>query len=600
MITSKWKAISEVVYYAFQPIVNIHTGTTFGFEALLRGYEEAGFSSIHHLLDTAYEDKALYALDLSLREKAINGFIDIGLIHSTRLFYNIDNRVLQMPDYLPGNTQRILSQVGLNPGVIYFELSEKYELSCCKETIDILQQYRKQNYHLVLDDFGTGYSGLKSIYDSHPDIIKIDRFFIADIDSDNKKRVFVANIVDMAHYMGIRIIAEGVESVREFFVCREIGCDYIQGFLIQKPSEKKEHLLKRYPLIEELVSNHKRVPKDRKEKLSAFLDVIPPIHISVPIVEVLSKFRENPELACFPIINGNNEPLGLLSEKKLKYYVYSPFGISILQNKTYGNHIRYFLDKAPILEITTPLEKILEYHAMEQNSEAVIITEDGRYCGVLSSKRLLQLLYEKEITTARDQNPLSKLPGNNIINEVIAKKLHGGLADNAFIYFDFNHFKPFNDTYGFRQGDRVIILFSDILREARNNRDLFIGHIGGDDFIMIASLGKKTFQQLLQKVREIIFRFNSDVRMFYPKRDIENGHITAMDRDGVQRSFPLLTVSAGVVYFSQNISKYGMINFSRKIASLKKIAKKSPHHLSYEIVSAPAIPSIRKDLRVVA
>jgi diguanylate cyclase (GGDEF)-like protein len=259
------------------------------------------------------------------------------------------------------------------------------------------------------------------------------------------------------------------------------------------------------------------------------------------------------------------------------------------------------LDKAPILEITTPLEKILEYHAIEQNSEAVIITEDGRYCGVLSSKRLLQLLYEKEITTARDQNPLSKLPGNNIINEVIAKKLHGGLADNAFIYFDFNHFKPFNDTYGFRQGDRVIILFSDILREARNNRDLFIGHIGGDDFIMIASLGKKTFQQLLQKVREIIFRFNSDVRMFYPKRDIENGHITAMDREGVQRSFPLLTVSAGVVYFSQNIRKYGMINFSRKIASLKKIAKKSPHHLSYEVVSAPVIlSSVRKDLRVVA
>jgi len=211
---------------------------------LLRGFEKSGFSSIHHLLDTAYTDKVLYALDLSLRKKAITGFIDIGLIHSTKLFYNIDNRVLQMPDYSPGNTQKILAQTGLNPGAIYFKLSEKYELSCCKETIDILNQYRKQNYHLVLDDFGTGYSGLKSIYDSHPDIIKIDRFFIADIDSDNKKRVFVTNIVDMAHYMGIKIIAEGVESEREFFVCREIGCDYIQGFLVQKPSKKKRALVK--------------------------------------------------------------------------------------------------------------------------------------------------------------------------------------------------------------------------------------------------------------------------------------------------------------------------------------------------------------------
>ncbi len=380
---------------------------------MLRGFEKSGFSSIHHLLDTAYTDKVLYALDLSLRKKAITGFIDIGLIHSTKLFYNIDNRVLQMPDYSPGNTQKILAQTGLNPGAIYFKLSEKYELSCCKETIDILNQYRKQNYHLVLDDFGTGYSGLKSIYDSHPDIIKIDRFFIADIDSDNKKRVFVTNIVDMAHYMGIKIIAEGVESEREFFVCREIGCDYIQGFLVQKPSKKKEHLLKQYSPVEELVRRHKRVPKNTKDNLSVFLDKVPPIHISAPIDEVLPRFRENPEIPYVPIINGNNEPLGLLSEKNLKYYVYSPFGISILQNNTYGN-IRSFLEKVPVLEISTPLEKILEYHAIEKNSEAVIITEDGRYCGILSSKSLLQLLYEKEITTARDQNPLSKLPGNNM------------------------------------------------------------------------------------------------------------------------------------------------------------------------------------------
>ena len=76
----------EKLYYVFQPIVSIHTGTTFGFEALLRGYEETGFSSIFNLFDAFFEEKVLYKIDLILREKAVTQFMSLGHIKSTRLF----------------------------------------------------------------------------------------------------------------------------------------------------------------------------------------------------------------------------------------------------------------------------------------------------------------------------------------------------------------------------------------------------------------------------------------------------------------------------------------------------------------------------------
>ncbi|MDC7124792.1 MAG: EAL domain-containing protein, partial [Spirochaetales bacterium] len=104
----RWVNGSEKLYYAYQPIVNIHTGYTLGFEALLRGYKEAGFSSIDEVFKTAYEETVLYNLDLHLRELAITTLFEKKEFSSLKLFYNIDNRVLEMPDYHHGNTDLLV------------------------------------------------------------------------------------------------------------------------------------------------------------------------------------------------------------------------------------------------------------------------------------------------------------------------------------------------------------------------------------------------------------------------------------------------------------------------------------------------------------
>ncbi len=99
-----WEEIIKILDFAFQPIIDSNTGRLYGVEALLRNYKEAGFESINLVFDRAYEDNYLYSLDLKLREKVIEKYRKISFCNDIKLFYNLDNRVLEMPNFSMGNT----------------------------------------------------------------------------------------------------------------------------------------------------------------------------------------------------------------------------------------------------------------------------------------------------------------------------------------------------------------------------------------------------------------------------------------------------------------------------------------------------------------
>lgn len=483
-----WQERVSLLVYAYQPIVNIHTGRTFGVEALIRRWEEAGFDSINALFQAAYEEKVLYALDRALRHKALEGFARLrkkwaelnpsetqgGL----KLFFNLDNRILEMPDYVSGGTETLLEERDLVPQDMVFEISEKHELTSYVGTNQVLEAYKKRGYGIAVDDFGSGYSGLQLLYHSEPHVVKIDRFFIDGIDKDAKKHFFIASVVKMANLMGITVIAEGIETEAEYFVCREIGCDYLQGYLIARPKILLEELKPRYGTIKKMAR------RDRRRHISdmALLQewtLKEPLSLDSPTEEVLETLRRGEQNRYYPVTNPRGEALGLLDEGILKKYLYSPYGISILQHKIQSEGLNPFLLSVPRVEITTSVERILELHTLHKENRGIIITQDGRYRGFLPAGILLHLLSKKQLSLALDQNPLSQLPGNASIHRFLGKILSEGAGPRALIYFDFNHFKPFNDRYGFRQGDRAIMLFADLLREALIPRKDFIGHVGG-------------------------------------------------------------------------------------------------------------------------
>lgn len=144
-----------------------------------------------------------------------------------------------------------------------------------------------------------------------------------------------------------------------------------------------------------------------------------------------------------------------------------------------------------------------------------------------------------------DLNPLTKLPGNGIINREINRWMQGK-TKFAVCYLDIDHFKSFNDKYGYLKGDIIIketasIIQSALERYGNGNGNDFIGHIGGDDFIIITT--PDTVEEICQ---EIINSFDRFVPTVYEKKDRKNGYIEGKDRQDNIRRFPLMSVSIGV------------------------------------------------------
>ena len=166
-------------------------------------------------------------------------------------------------------------------------------------------------------------------------------------------------------------------------------------------------------------------------------------------------------------------------------------------------------------------------------------------------------------------NPLTRLPGNISINRQIQERIERG-EHFAFSYADLDHFKPFNDKYGFTRGDEVIRITGRlILNIVRNRqpRNSFVGHIGGDDFVFITDI------EFAEEIGcEIVTAFDRIIPTVYDPEDRERGAIESVDRQGVARTFPLITLSIGVTDTRlKAASHYGEI--TEAASEMKKYAK---------------------------
>jgi diguanylate cyclase (GGDEF)-like protein len=168
-----------------------------------------------------------------------------------------------------------------------------------------------------------------------------------------------------------------------------------------------------------------------------------------------------------------------------------------------------------------------------------------------------------------DSNPLTHLPGNNKIQEMINRKMQSG-EFFAVAYTDLDNFKAYNDKYGFKKGDDVILFTASIINKAVKTcgrpKD-FVGHIGGDDFVVVST------PDLIQKIgNEIIRLLDSGIRRYYNKADREQGFIVTKDRLGVAQKFPLISISIAVV----NNLRHTFTNIGeivKIVTELKKFAK---------------------------
>lgn len=577
-LPKKWIQNLKVLDFAFQPILNIHTGEIFAVEALLRNYKEVGFDSIFELFDEVHRDNLLYAFDLKLRKKAFKKFMKIEGYENIKLFFNLDNRVLDMPDFQQGNTSKILSDYGINKNNVCFEISERYELSSSSNIQKVFSHYKNEKFCIAIDDFGTGYSGYKLLYEIKPDIIKIDRFFISNIQKDLKKKLMTRAITHLAIQLGIKVIAEGVETKEELLTCRDLGCHFVQGYFAQMPTQNVAEIKKSYEHIAQMLKSSRR-GENAECNMEQYIDRQQPLPIDTDMDRVIEFFQKNPHIRSVPVVNSSNEPMGILQEHAIKELIYSPYGRSLMSNYSIKkSKLKHLLEPCGTTEIHCNISTVIELFSNNPESIGIILTNNAKYYGFLSARAIITIMNEQNLVYAREQNPLTKLPGNSMIDKYL-HQIAQTQSSYILCYFDLNDFKAFNDVYGFRNGDRALQLFADILKK-NLSQSFFKAHIGGDDFFIAVEFKESEQQKHIDKIYRVVKKFCDDARELYSKEDKENGYIISSDREGNKKKFALLSVSASILVVKATTKQRGAETLNEILSFQKKVAKQEDSHIS--------------------
>jgi len=539
----------------FQPIMDFETDSVVGYEALSRGPSDSPLHNPLILFDVARQAGTLDELDQLCRRIAIRTFVSSGL--NGLLFLNAIPQGLMSKQYRAGLTLNALREFNLDAGRVVIELTEQHPTTDMQAMDSALEHYRGMGFQLAIDDLGAGYSSLKRWSELRPEFVKIDRHFIQNIDTDRAKQAFVHSIVTLADGLRCKLIAEGIESEAEFTVLEDLGIRYGQGFLFGRPAANpvRPPPIRRFDSPEPGASPEK--PVGLTAQSSVYDLLIPALTMTAEkkLEDAYDSFMQDETLNAIAVLDNHVRPVGLLRRTRLLTTFSSQYGRSLHGHKP----VTTLLDRGAVsVDVSWDLERIstLVARNMRKHIEAeFLVTSHGRYLGLVKVIDLLSKVTETRLRNAQHANPLTGLPGNVPIYERLDGAIHRK-ESIAVAYFDLDHFKPFNDVYGYARGDAVIRLVARILETHTSPDTDFLGHIGGDDFIIVF-----TRQDWIGQCNKILDTFDQQIKEHYRQDDYERGGIYALSRDGTKQFFPLVTLSVGVITPNmEQINSHGTIS----------------------------------------
>lgn len=234
-------AEDETLLLLYQPIHELRGARVVAAEALLRQRRETGEIREAQIITEAAEEAPrveLFALDSILMEKAIRDAArwQARAAPDVKLHINLSPREFQEGNVFPRLTG-LVSRCGIDRHRLSIEITETSYIDHPDRTLEILVELKRLGVGLWLDDFGTGHSTLTHLQKFPVDGLKIPAEFIADVTRNKRCRAIVRALISVAHEIGMKVIAEGVETEAQRDLLERGGCDYVQGFLYSRPME---------------------------------------------------------------------------------------------------------------------------------------------------------------------------------------------------------------------------------------------------------------------------------------------------------------------------------------------------------------------------
>ncbi|MBI1379934.1 MAG: EAL domain-containing protein [Planctomycetaceae bacterium] len=220
----------------FQPIVHAEDPSRiFAHEALLRGRRPDGTLVAPGLLfDAATQCDLLFQLDVKARMSALRQAAANQI--TSHLFVNFSPAAIYDPAFCLQRTVATAREVGIESERVVFEVIESSHCADVEHVRRILEHYRGHGFRVALDDVGAGYSGLNLMHQLRPDFIKLDTELIRGVDREPYKAAIAHKVLQLARELGVETVCEGIETLGELDWVQSHGANYVQGFLIARPS----------------------------------------------------------------------------------------------------------------------------------------------------------------------------------------------------------------------------------------------------------------------------------------------------------------------------------------------------------------------------
>lgn len=568
----------------FQPIMDISNSQFLGFEGLIRGPADSPLHSPINLFAAAKQQGLSLEVEMLCRQIVMEAFAAQRL--PGKLFLNVSPDALTHPSFKNGQTLSYLEKIGIDPRQVIIEITENQPTFDFENMRSALLHYRSMGFQIAIDDLGAGFSSLRLWSELRPDFVKVDMHFVQGINADPLKQQFLRSIQHIAQSSGSLVIAEGIETEAELRTICDLGIAFGQGYFIARPNPTPSliapvEVSAQINFARPQQHNTNQIISSRQITTEKLLRYVEPVHPETLHEHIFTRFAEDESLRAVPIVK-NGIPVGLIDRQQYFSCFVHPFRRDLLGKKSCSTcmgsaHCKDMssncINIEPLLvDKATPIHELSDFLTESESSHfasGFIITEQGRYTGLGNAQDLLREITKMQIENARYANPLTLLPGNVPINEQIEYLLHSGESFTV-CYCDIDHFKPFNDVYGYRKGDEAIQFTGRLLNWACDPKHDLLGHIGGDDFIMImrsADWEKRCNQALTS--------FAQTSSVLFEDQHRASGGYASEDRQGRIVHHPLPTLSIGVVCVTP-----GMFHSHHEISEAatvaKKMAKKKP------------------------
>ncbi len=575
----------------FQPLGQLRDGDVFGHEALVRGPKGHALGTPDALFAAAHAQGVNFDLEVCCVKMALRAWAQQGM--RGRLLVNLSASSLAalMAHPVAHGILGLVKELALVTSRLVVELTEHERVDDLPQLQRAIAAIRAHGVELALDDFGDGRSSLRLWAELKPDYVKIDKYFSKDIATHPEKVQTITALKRIADTFGTLMVAEGIETPQELRVLRDLGIELGQGYLLGRPqAELSDALL---PEAMEVVGSREISVLPSKTRsgrcdftVGEITQRVHPLSAEATHQDVARRFQDDETLKAMAVVKSDGTPIGLINRQSFYNQYSKPYF-----KELYGNRsCLLFANPQPmLLESHIGLEELTDVLTSEDQrylSEGFVITKDGAYLGMGTGERLVRAVTELRIEAARHANPLTFLPGNIPLTLHISRLLNSG-SEFVACYADLNHFKPFNDHYGYWRGDEMIRLLSSTLQAHCDVRRDFIGHVGGDDFVILFQS-----EDWHERIQNAVNVFNDKATYLHDEEARLNGGIEAEDRDGVMRFFPMTTLSAGVMQVPP-----GTFTRAEMVASAAAAAKHKAKQLKSGVyvdqcVSAASTPAL--------